>query len=161
MKNIPIIISLISFMALTLSNNSIAHASDTESSKGHEVLSVLTTDAGKAVTQFHQAIQAGNKKEARSFLADNVIIYEGGRVERSADEYANHHMLADMKYLANIDIEILEHEVNVLGSIAYSTSRTKLTGNVKGKKINSEGMESMILQKIEGKWKIVHIHWSH
>ena len=70
-------------------------------------------------------------------------------------------MLADMKYLANIDIEILEHEVKVLGSIAYSTSRTKLTGNVKGKKINSEGMESMILQKIEGKWKIVHIHWSH
>lgn len=161
MKNIPIIISLISFMALTLSNNSIAHASDTESSKGHEVLSVLTTDAGKAVTQFHQAIQAGNKKEARSFLADNVIIYEGGRVERSADDYANHHMLADMKYLADIDIEILEHEVSVLGNIAYSTSRTKLTGDVKGKQINSEGMESMILQKIESKWKIVHIHWSH
>ncbi|UUO22918.1 nuclear transport factor 2 family protein [Colwellia sp. M166] len=161
MKNIPIIISLISFMALTLSNNSIAHASDTESSKNHEVLSVLTTDAGKAVTQFHQAIQAGNKKEARSFLADNVIIYEGGRVERSADDYANHHMLADMKYLADIDIEILEHEVSVLGNIAYSTSRTKLTGDVKGKQINSEGMESMILQKIESKWKIVHIHWSH
>ena len=161
MKNIPIIISLISFMALTLSNNSIAHASDTESSKNHEVLSVLTTDAGKAVTQFHQAIQAGNKKEARSFLADNVIIYEGGRVERSADDYANHHMLADMKYLADIAIEILEHEVSVLGNIAYSTSRTKLTGDVKGKQINSEGMESMILQKIESKWKIVHIHWSH
>ena len=70
-------------------------------------------------------------------------------------------MLADMKYLADIDIEILEHEVSVLGNIAYSTSRTKLTGDVKGKQINSEGMESMILQKIESKWKIVHIHWSH
>ena len=124
-------------------------------------MSVLKTDAGKVVTQFHQAIQAGKKKEARSLLADDVIIYEGGRVERSADEYANHHMLADMDYLADIDIEVLEHEVSVVGNIAYSMSRTKLTGKIKGKTINSEGMESMVLQKINNQWKIVHIHWSH
>lgn len=161
MKIIPIIITVVSLVVLTMSNNSIAYTNDAKKLSSYDENSGLQSDAGKVVIQFHQAIQKSYKQKARSFLADDVIIYEGGRVERSADDYANHHMLADMDYLADMNIEILEHRVIVLGDLAYSMSRTKLMGNVNGKKIEQEGMETMILLKKEGKWKISHIHWSH
>jgi len=144
-----------------MSNVVTAHTSEGNNANKRDELPVLTSSAGKVVMQFHQAIQANDKSKARGFLADNVIIYEGGRVERSADDYANHHMLADMKYLAQLKVEILEHEVREMGEIAYSISKTKLTGEFQGKDVKSEGMESMILMKKNGKWKIAHIHWSH
>jgi ketosteroid isomerase-like protein len=117
--------------------------------------------AEKAIYSFHQALKQGNKKEARELLDDNVIIYEGGRVERTADEYADHHMLADMAYLAAINNETLEHNVKVAGDTAYSMSRTKSTGQFKGKTIDHESMETIILRRIAGSWKITHIHWSN
>ena len=158
---IQIIITAALLIFLTMSNVTIAHASEKNNTSKRGELTVLTSDAGKVVMQFHQAIQGGDKSKARGFLADDVIIYEGGRVERSADDYANHHMLADMKYLAQLEVEILEHEVREVGQTAFSMSRTKLTGEFKGKEVNSEGMESMVLLKKDGKWKIAHIHWSH
>ncbi|MAD73864.1 MAG: DUF4440 domain-containing protein [Rheinheimera sp.] len=161
MKMIQIIITAALLIFLTMSNVTIAHASEKNNTSKRGELPVLTSDAGKVVMQFHQAIQGGDKSKARGFLADDVIIYEGGRVERSADDYANHHMLADMKYLAQLEVEILEHEVREVGQTAFSMSRTKLTGEFKGKEVNSEGMESMVLLKKDGKWKIAHIHWTH
>ena len=161
MKIIQIIVTAALLIFLTMSNVTIAHASEKNNTSKRGELPVLTSDAGKVVMQFLQAIQGGDKSKARGFLADDVIIYEGGRVERSADDYANHHMLADMKYLAQLKVEILEHEVREMGETAYSISKTKLTGEFQGKDVKSEGMESMILMKKNGKWKIVHIHWSH
>jgi len=119
------------------------------------------SSAGKVVTQFHQALKAGDKITARKLLADDVLIFEGGGVERSADEYAHHHMLSDMKYLAAINSELLEHNVKVIGNSAVSMSRSKTTGTYKGKVLNYQGMETLVLEKQHGEWKIVHIHWSN
>ena len=121
----------------------------------------LDTPAAKVVLAFHEALETSNKELARAQLADDVTIYEGGRVERSADEYAHHHMLSDMKYLAAMKSETLEHQVTVLGNTAISASRSHTTGSYKGKERDYEGMETMVLEKQNGEWKIKHIHWSH
>ena len=121
----------------------------------------IDTPAAKVVLAFHQALETGNQKQARAQLADDVTIFEGGRVERSADEYAHHHMLSDMKYLAAMKSETLEHQVTVLGNTAISASRSHTTGSYKGKERDYEGMETMVLGKQNGEWKIKHIHWSH
>ncbi|WP_235281978.1 YybH family protein [Thalassotalea sp. ND16A] len=115
----------------------------------------------KIVTQFHQALKSGDKELARSLLADNVLIFEGGGVERSAEEYAHHHMLADMKYLAAVNSTMLEHHVQITGNSAISISRSKTSGTYKGKDVDYEGMETMVLAKHANGWKIVHIHWSN
>ena len=121
----------------------------------------LDSMAGKTVQRFHHALSSNDKITARQLLADDVQIFEGGRVERSADEYAGHHMLSDMKYLAVINSELIEHQVNVIGDIAISLSRNKISGMYKGKQRNYESKETMILEKQSGDWKIVHIHWSN
>ncbi len=161
MKIIPMILITVSLLTLVISNDSTAHSNENKKLRTYPVNSGAETDAGKVITAFHKALKLGHKKKARSLLDDNVIIFEGGSVEKSADEYANHHMIADMKYLAKIKTEVLTHSVKVIGDMAYSMSRTRSTGQVSGKYLNSESMESMVLQKKNNKWKIVHIHWSN
>lgn len=161
MRIIQITLITLALITLAVSSESFAHNNASNKSRVYPENSGTETDAGKVISQFHKAIKKGHKKKARSLLADDIIIFEGGRVERSADDYANHHMLADMEYLAKIHTQVLEHSVQVNGDTAYSMSRTKSSGQFKGKYVNSEGMESMVLQKKDGEWKIVHIHWSH
>lgn len=127
---------------------------------GNQSFSGQNSAPGKVVSQFHHALKSGDKELARSLLVDNVLIYEGGRVERSADEYANHHMLADMKYLKNITTSVLEHIVITKGKIAFSNSRSHSTGKFRGKDIDQSGMETIILEEINAQWKIIRIHWS-
>ena len=118
------------------------------------------TAPAKTVSAFHQALKNGDKDLARSLLADDVLIFEGG-VERSADQYANHHMLADMKYLAAVESKSLEHQVTISGNMAISISRSSTKGHYKEKDVDYEGLETMVLKLSDGKWKITHIHWSN
>jgi ketosteroid isomerase-like protein len=153
-------------LATAISSNVYAHDNDKNSAKVVAdnlslKKSVGELEVGKIIAQFHQALKVGNPKKALALLAENVMIFEGGRVERSADDYAEHHMLADMKYLANIDSVILEQQIKIIGDLAYSMVRSKSTGQYQGRDIDSEGMETMVLLKEKGQWKIVHIHWSH
>ncbi len=119
------------------------------------------TAAAKVVLAFHKALKTKDVALARAQLADDVAIFEGGRVERSAEEYAQHHMLSDMKYLAAMHSTPLEHQVQVFGDTAISISRSHTTGSYKDKKRDYQGMETMFLVKQQGEWKIKHIHWSH
>jgi len=121
----------------------------------------IDSEAAKVVNQFHKALSAKKKELALSLLDENVLIYEGGRVERSASEYAHHHLLSDMAYISSVDVETLEHQVVVYGEVAISSARTKTTGFFKGRKIDRNGMETMVLKKSDGKWKITNIHWSN
>ncbi|MCF6458036.1 nuclear transport factor 2 family protein [Pseudoalteromonas sp. MMG024] len=129
--------------------------------KGKGLFKGIDTPAAKVVLAFHEALETGNKKQARAQLADDVTIYEGGRVERSADEYVHHHMLSDMKYLEVMKSKTLEHQVTILGDTAISASRSHTQGTFKGKERDYQGMETMVLEKQNGEWKIKHIHWSN
>lgn len=131
----------------------------TDSEKGP--MSGLETEAAKVVISFHNALRTGDGRLARSLLADQVTIFEGGRVERSADEYAQHHMQSDMRYLKEMNIETLEHQVQVIGNTAISMSRSHMKGKYDGKDRDNEGMETIVLEKQGKSWKIIHIHWSH
>ena len=121
----------------------------------------LKTDAAQAVISFHEAINKGDSDRARSYLDDAIIIFEGGGVERSADEYASHHMLSDMAFLKNLTITSLEHQVKVDGNMAVSISRSKMQGVFKDKEIDMNSMETLVLKRVKDKWKIIHIHWSN
>lgn len=147
MKTINILLVLL----MTFSFAANAHG-DKNKDKG--LFKGIDTPAAKVVLAFHQALETGNQKQARAQLADDVTIFEGGRVERSADEYAHHHMLSDMKYLAAMKSDTLEHQVTILGNTAISASRSQTTGTHKGVERDYQGMETIVLEKQNGEWKI-------
>ncbi len=68
-------------------------------------------------------------------------------------------MQADMNYVSSVNVELLEHHVEIIGEVAISIARTKTTGFYKNKTVNRQGMETIVLRKYDGIWKISHIHW--
>lgn len=121
----------------------------------------LELDAAKAVAAFSSALTNGEKAKALQFLHENLLIFEGGSVERSATQYAGNHMDADITFFSGVKSELIERHVQQSGDMALATSRLRVTGLYDGEDIDSEGMESLALQRIDGQWKIIHIHWSN
>lgn len=146
-------------MALLSSAGVLAHGNEK-----HDTTALFVgenTAPAQAVKAFHQALRTGDVNAARAMLADDVLIVEGNGVERSADEYASHHMLADMKFMAAVKAEALEHQTKMLGNMAYSVSRSQLTGEYKDKPVDVVSKETLVLVDKGDGWKIVHVHWSH
>jgi len=85
----------ITLVGLCFTSLSWAHGEEKHSDSSRFIVKTDTAPA-KVVTAFHQALESGDKAKVRSLQADDVLIFEGG-VEHSADQYSNHHMLADMK----------------------------------------------------------------
>jgi ketosteroid isomerase-like protein len=163
MKNRPVTILLTGLILLIStghSNLTFAHGDETHAIEKSEFVGIDSA-AGNVVKQFHAALQMGNEAIVRQSLAANVQIFEGGKVERSLTDYANHHMLADMAYLKGLTITPKEHQVTITDDIAISTSISHAQGEYKGKSIDSMTMETLVLIKqADGNWKITHVHWS-
>lgn len=132
-------------------------------SHDHETATLLTPEeeAADRVRAFHAALNAADAQLARSYLDESVLIFEGGGVERSAEEYANHHLKSDIAFLSNMRVTLLEQQVQSNGDFAVSMARSKIQGSYKDKSIDIETMETIALKKIDGEWLITHIHWSN
>lgn len=139
--------------------------------KGGDLVSSYSTTNGQetainapppedTVAAFHQALNEGNGEAALSFLDPEVLIYESGYVEASAEEYKNHHLEADMKFLAGMKSETNSSNVSVMGKVATVTNQTRTTGTYNDKDYNLAGTETMVLVWDGSAWKITHIHWS-
>ena len=113
-----------------------------------------------AVDAFHKALTDGDPKQAMALLSDDVSIYESGGAEASKAEYASHHLDADIAFLKGIKQSVAARSSQASGDMALVTTQGATVGTYKDKSINSASTETMVLRLTEGKWKIVHIHWS-
>lgn len=121
---------------------------------------VLSKPASDTVDAFHAALAAGDTKQALALLADDVLIYESGVAEKSKAEYASHHLEADMAFLKGVKQSAVAHSTQVHGDVAWVMNQGKTVGTYKDKAVDSASTETMVLRRINGDWKIVHIHWS-
>jgi ketosteroid isomerase-like protein len=134
---------------------------DTTDKQTNAIFSGLDSEAARTAIAFQQALRDGDAEKVRRLLADDVHIYEGKGVERSADEYAHHHMPGDMAFLKSLSFTPLEHRVREMGDMAFSVAKTCLQGQYKGKDIDLISVETLVLARTDIGWRIVHIHWSH
>jgi ketosteroid isomerase-like protein len=112
------------------------------------------------VTGFHKALEQGDRAAALAALSDTVRIFEQGWVESSKAEYASHHLDSDIAFAKVVQNSTTDVDVQVDGMTAVVTRQGKTTGTFEGKPVDSIGLETMVLRKVDGDWKIVHIHWS-
>lgn len=118
------------------------------------VTSVATVEA------FHKALASGNTRAALDLLAEDVLIFESGGVERSRAEYASHHLAADAAYSAAVRRTLVNRSHGEAGDAAWVTSVETVAGAYRGRAINSRSVETMLLRQVAGQWRITHIHWS-
>lgn len=113
-----------------------------------------------AVDAFHSALGQGDTAAALRLLANDALIYESGRAERSKAEYAAHHLAADAAFAKSTRRSVSRRAGRVAGGLAWIATETRTAGNYKAKSINSTGTETMLLRRERAGWRIVHIHWS-
>ena len=112
------------------------------------------------VDAFHAALASGDPRTALDLLAEDVLIFESGGVERSRAEYASHHLAADAAFSAAVGRTLVNRSHGEAGNAAWVTSVETVAGTFRGRAINSRTVETMLLGRVAGKWRIVHIHWS-
>ncbi len=125
----------------------------------HEDVIDESTPAG-ALESFHNALTRGDKEAVFRLLAEDVLIFESGGVERSLEEYAGHHMPLDMEFTKNMKRETTSQSVQEAAGTAIIFSESRTQGTFKNKEYNLLGKETIVLKRQENQWKITHIHWS-
>ena len=113
-----------------------------------------------AADAFDQAIARGDEARIRQLLAPDVLIYEMGGQEASLDEYAAHHLKADIAFMRAMKREVLARQQGGAGELAWVATRRRVTGTFKDKPVDLFSTETLVLRKDPAGWRIVHVQWS-
>lgn len=121
---------------------------------------VVEGEPSEIVDAFTAALRQGDKQTLERLILPNVIIAEGGGTERSFVEYASHHMSSDMAFLGATSTLLLKRDSIAGGDLTTVISENEITGAYKNEAVHSRMVETMVLRKTLGGWRIAHIHWS-
>lgn len=116
--------------------------------------------ASTVAAQLGDAIAAGDVDTLRLLLAPDVLIFESGGVESSLAEYEAHHMPADIAFMKAMEREVISRHVFDSDEWATVVTSTRIHGRYKEQAIDLSSTETLVMKKMGGQWKIVHIHWS-
>jgi ketosteroid isomerase-like protein len=125
-----------------------------------EALDVATEAAAATVDAFHAALRRGDTQAASALLTDDVLVFEEGRAERSKAEYALRHLAADAAFSKAVAGKVSRRRGQASGDFAWIATEGRTKGSYRGTDVNRVTDETMVLRRVEGAWKIVHIHWS-
>lgn len=117
-------------------------------------------EAAQVVDAFKAAVSSGDADAAAAFLADDVLVFEAGYVERSKAEYAGEHLKADAEYSKVVKGAVTRRTGHATGDLAWIASEGATSGRYKDKAVDRVTTETMVLRREPSGWRIVHIHWS-
>lgn len=112
-----------------------------------------------AVEGFHQALLRADRAAALALLSPDALILESGESQTRA-EYEREHLAEDIAFASTTKTDRSPFVIRQEGNVAWTTTTSKTTGTFQGRKIDSAGVELMVLTKDESGWRIRAIHWS-
>jgi ketosteroid isomerase-like protein len=117
--------------------------------------------AAAAVDAFHAALRRGDAAAALALVADDAVVFEDGRIERTKAEYALHHAPADAAFSKAVASKRLSRSGQASGQLALISTESRTKGRFRGQNVDRIMVETMVLRREPaGPWRIVHIHWS-
>lgn len=125
-----------------------------------QVVDEAAAPAIAIVDAFHAALSSGERDAVLALLTGDVMVLEEGGAERSREEYAGHHLPADMAYAAATEADVTRRVAWVEGGIAWVLTEGRTSGTFNGRPVDRLTAETMILHRQADGWRIRHIHWS-
>jgi ketosteroid isomerase-like protein len=128
----------------------------------HIVGQTASTETGEvkaAVEGFHQALLRGDRAAALALLAPDAVILESGELQ-TREEYEREHLAEDIAFARATKTDWSPLIIRQEGNVAWTTATSKTTGTFQGHKVDSTGVELMVLTKDGSGWRIRAIHWS-
>ena len=111
------------------------------------------------VEQFHMALAAGDSAEVAQLLAPDAVILESGVLETKS-EYLSHHFHSDAAFLGATTIETVTQRFARAGEVAWISSTNRIHGTFRGRDVDLDSAELLVLRRARERWRIVAIHWS-
>lgn len=107
-------------------------------------------------------MQAGDMASLGDIYAPGrgVHIIEGSGVNHGWDDYRDNHLGPELNAYKNFTYKYLAIEPVVKGEFAFVALRYELTADTDSGHIEMEGRGTTVLEKMEGRWRIVHTHTS-
>ena len=130
------------------------------SASSADAVSAAAEPAAATVDAFHAALRRGDTAAASALLTDDALVFEEGRAERSKAEYAAQHLGADAAFSRAVTAVVSRRRGDAAGNFAWIATEGRTRGRYRGTEVDRATDETMVLRRIEGAWKIVHIHWS-
>jgi ketosteroid isomerase-like protein len=116
-------------------------------------------DVVGVVKSFHEALGRADTAAVLAVLAPDVLIIENGNTETLA-EYRAHHLPADIEFARAARTMRASTRVVLVGTTAWASATSTVTGSYKGRPVDSETAELMVLSRDAAGWRIRAIHWS-
>ena len=135
-------------------------AASAQQAEPHSNVSPGCADSLRVAEALNSALTAGDNKAVRTLLLPELLVFESGAVESSAQQYSTSHLPADMEFLAKLRREQLSQTGGCTDTSAWVATRSRLTGEFQGKHVDSDSTETLVMHKTADGWRIAHIHWS-
>ncbi|SDB29385.1 SnoaL-like domain-containing protein [Flavobacteriaceae bacterium MAR_2010_188] len=145
---------------------------ESEALKTDEVETIDLSKENEAVASVMQsykdAIQNLTTEGTFELFTPTATVFEQGKVEGTYKDYIDNHLGPELGHFKSFKFYDYEIETTVNLPYAYTTENYLYTIVLKADKekgteertIESKGVATSILEKIEGKWKIIHSHTS-
>lgn len=92
--------------------------------------------------------------------SEDVTVFESGHANYGWTDYRNTHLAPELKEFKNTKYSFSDMKVKVDGKTAWATFKYSLAAEMGTRKVESGGLGTAVLEKREGKWRIVHWHSS-
>jgi len=128
-------------------------------------ISAQTEEVGRIRTLIESVAQ--NMQEGNLATLDNlyslgrgVHIIEGTGVNHGWADYRDHHLKPELEAFKNLRVRYFAIEPQIRGEVAFSPFRYELIADTESGHIELEGRGTVVLEKLDGQWKIIHSHTS-
>ena len=113
------------------------------------------------LSAFDEAFVSKDLAKLAVFYHPDVTIFEGGGTNEGWADYRDHHIGPELQGFGDLRFSHSHVRVRMLGAdAAYVTSEYALKARVKDREVDSGGLETLVLVKSDGGWRIRHSHTS-
>ena len=120
-----------------------------------------TRTPAEAVDAFHAAMRNKDTAGALSLLDRGLVVFEFGGVDPTVEAYALTHLPFDMDLALATQWKLETRRVGGEGNERWVLSTYRVTGKqADGTPIDQVTLETVILRRVAGLFRIVHFHWS-
>lgn len=106
--------------------------------------------------------QAKNYRALDTLYApgQGVHIIEGAGINHGWEDYRDHHLRPELAEFQNVQYRYYAIEPVVRGNLAWASFRYDLAVDTPQGRVEAEGRGTLVLEKRDGRWVIVHQHTS-
>jgi len=117
----------------------------------------------KTLTDMAAAFERDDRAALERLWAtdESVLVFENGHANVGWANYRDTHLGPEMAAMENTRFVLEDVRAHVTGSTAWVTLSYTISADVSGRRVDGNGLATVVLEKRDGRWLIVHWHSSN